>query len=447
MDLVRSHKQEAFEGLFTKLAEISVAAIQFKRNKVLGRGSFGTVYKGVWGGSRVALKLLRIQDPSNLVDFYKEAKLMASLHHNNLVKLYGVVRVGEELGMVMEFCQGGGLDKRLRIKEETSGGYLTWPNKLQIAEQMCEGLVFLHGKGILHRDLKSLNVLLDSHNNAKLADFGLSRTMSGSIAATVTQQTGTPAWMAPELFSNQPKYTCACDLYSLGVTFWEMASGQFPFQGADSPHQVAMWVSRGEKPQSATTGGAPPQWMKWVECMWDTNPNNRPSIETVLGWVKHFLSSSSLDSSSHSTTLNSCLPSSSPPSSFEEFPSFSSLGPLLPQTNNESGGAPPTQGNLVHSGVSPVGVDLGVSLTSPLPLPLGQGGMGRGGMGVGQPDQQQEQLFGMGRGDMRGINQMGLGSEGGMRMGQQPYHQQFGLGRGDRRGLNQMGSGRNEWGE
>jgi sterile alpha motif and leucine zipper containing kinase AZK len=134
--------------------------------------------------------------------------------------------------MVMEYMPRGSLWSVLQ-----SALPLDVKQRQQIALDIARGLAFLHNKGIFHRDLKSLNVLLDEHLHAKLCDFGLAKIKLESSSTASHQKVGTTRWMAPEIMEEQP-YTTNADIYSYGVTLWEIASRQIPFR--DKPEPVVI---------------------------------------------------------------------------------------------------------------------------------------------------------------------------------------------------------------
>ncbi len=189
----------------TNIPMIPSNALRIERSQVLGEGSFGVVYWGIWHMVPVAVKQLhatRLTEAS-LQSFQKEAQRHALLRHPNIVMLYGVC-IDERYGMVLEFMSNGSLYDVLHSNQD-----ILWPVKLSIARNIANGLYYLHENNIIHRDLKSLNVLLDDHNQAKLADFGLAD-VKAETHSTTTKSVRTPGitrWMAPELFERGARCT------------------------------------------------------------------------------------------------------------------------------------------------------------------------------------------------------------------------------------------------
>lgn len=243
----------------------------------LGQGGFGTVYKGEWRKTPVAVKVLTNQlQGDNIKEFEHEAKIMTKLQSAYLVRLYGVC-LDTKYCLVMEYMPGGSLYDLLRKNKS-----LDWTIRYQMASDIACGLLFLHQEDMTHRDLKSLNVLIDKNYRAKLADFGLSKARDhAKTAATKSDAVGTLPWMGPELFSRKPVFTKSSDIYSLGVTFWELASnGKTPFADAENPAMIASWVSQGER--EPIPDECPKPMYHLIKRCWETKPEARPTIEEVV---------------------------------------------------------------------------------------------------------------------------------------------------------------------
>ena len=214
---------------------------------LLGEGSYGTVYKAIWYGKEVAVKKLHLKKlPADLIeDFDNETKIMASCQSAQIVKLFGVCTEAENFAMVMEYMPKGSLYTILKDKSEA----LPWePLRWQIALDISKGLAYLHGKEILHRDLKSLNVLLNQDYHAKITDFGLAKIkVETSSTTTLSKKSvGTFRWQPPELFKPRSKHTKASDVFSLGMVIWELASRKLPFSDEVDDQKVISWIKENE---------------------------------------------------------------------------------------------------------------------------------------------------------------------------------------------------------
>ena len=170
---------------------------------------------------------------------------MAQLSSPNIIRFFGFC-LNPKYSIIMEYMPKGSL-YHVNKNEEP----LPWSVRIKIATQIAEGISFLHSKNIVHRDVKSLNVLLDDNYNAKLSDFGLSKVKMESQSSSTAKKSnknsvGTVQWMAPELFKLRPVYSQKSDIYSLGITFWELSSRKLPYIGVDK-NVIPTLVREGER--------------------------------------------------------------------------------------------------------------------------------------------------------------------------------------------------------
>ena len=221
--------------------KINFKDLTFSESDLLGQGGYGKVYKGEWQFNTVAIKQYTVQDFSDKTktEIRKEASDHGDRQH--AIRLPGAAQ-GCDSGKAALFA-GDGIHARRRFisfAQKQSG--ITWPMRYRIGLDMTIGLHHLHERSVLHRDLKSLNVLLDMNGRAKLADFGLSTLKTSSASTTAGGFKGTVLWSAPELFKRGAKATTAADIYSLAMVLWELASRQIPFADAATPAIAADWV-------------------------------------------------------------------------------------------------------------------------------------------------------------------------------------------------------------
>jgi len=233
-----------------------VQALSIPRNKIeigreLGKGAFGTVYEGTWDFRKVAVKCYeggRLPERA-VQEMRHEVSIMLRLDHECLVRFFGLVQEESHPAMlVMEYGANGSLFSYLHSTAE-----ITWFQRLQLAEELARGLAYLHDKSIVHRDIKSLNIVLDRDHHAKWCDFGLAQlkqhatTTSKADASVGGSLAGTPHWMAPELFirkSSTP--SMPSDIWALGMVFFELASREIPYKNAQTQRQVESWIMNGE---------------------------------------------------------------------------------------------------------------------------------------------------------------------------------------------------------
>lgn len=208
--------------------ELEEATDSFNENRELGDGGFGTVYKGyLVDGRVVAVKRLYNNSYRRVEQFVNEAAILARLRHPNLVMFYGCTsKESRELLLVYEFVQNGTVADHLhghRAQERA----LPWPLRLNIAIESAAALTYLHAiePPIVHRDVKTNNILLDTDFHVKVADFGLSRLFPLDVTHVSTAPQGTPGYVDPE-YHQCYQLTDKSDVYSFGVVLVELISSK-----------------------------------------------------------------------------------------------------------------------------------------------------------------------------------------------------------------------------
>eukprot|EP00253_Pinus_taeda_P016559 PITA_16559 len=200
----------------------------FHKENELGIGGFGSVYLGkLWGGRLVAVKRLYQDNSRRLQQFIHEVKIFSTLNHPHVVRLYGCTPLDSpELLLVYEFISNGTLADHLHGDRRNPEG-LPWNTRLKIATQTAETLAFLHALDppILHRDVKTSNILLDENSDIKLCDFGLCRVVPVDASHVTTIPQGTPGYVDPEYYQCY-KLTEKSDVYSFGVVLLEIISAK-----------------------------------------------------------------------------------------------------------------------------------------------------------------------------------------------------------------------------
>jgi len=196
----------------------------------IGSGGYGKVYKGTLvDGTRVAIKRAERGSMQGVVEFKNEIELLSRVHHRNLVSLIGFCYEQGEQMLVYEYVSNGTLRENLLVR----GTYLDWKKRLRIALGSARGLAYLHELAdppIIHRDVKSTNILLDDHLKAKVADFGLSKLVADTQKGHVsTQVKGTLGYLDPEYYMTQ-QLSEKSDVYSFGVVLLELVSGRQPIE-------------------------------------------------------------------------------------------------------------------------------------------------------------------------------------------------------------------------
>ncbi|TYG82344.1 hypothetical protein ES288_D01G080400v1 [Gossypium darwinii] len=221
-------ENEDMELAVFKFGTIAQATDSFSFNNKLGQGGFGPVYKGTLGnGQEIAVKRLSKSSGQGLHEFKNEVKLIAKLQHRNLVRLLGYCIHGDERMLVYEYMPNRSLDSF--IFDQTRRRVLTWSKRFRIICGIARGLLYLHQDSrlrIIHRDLKTSNVLLDSEMTPKISDFGLARTFGGDqTEANTNRVVGTYGYMAPE-YAIDGLFSVKSDVFSFGILLLEIISGR-----------------------------------------------------------------------------------------------------------------------------------------------------------------------------------------------------------------------------
>ncbi|RHY34505.1 hypothetical protein DYB32_000907 [Aphanomyces invadans] len=279
-------------------------------DELVAKGSYGEVWRGRYNGATVAIKTLVSTQPQTIdhvTVFVNEIRLMVDLHHSCVCQVLGASwQPSGDIKMVMEFMPRGDLTTHLAKTTPSSCG---WDDKVLLALDIADGLAYVHHRKVIHRDLKSRNVLLcdraataevHARLGAKITDFGLSRTVKEDDEnASLSCGVGTYRWMAPELFLNS-RYTSAVDVYSFGMILSEMDSHQVPFWNTRTPdgqlvHDIGIMdkVRRGElRPKFSSSC---PEWIEQLgmACV-DMKPSLRPTAEQIKAILLLHVADSSL---------------------------------------------------------------------------------------------------------------------------------------------------------
>lgn len=246
----------------------------------IGRGSFGEVYLASWFSTRVAVKKLPMEmlksNASVLDEFTREIHLLKSLRHPNILQFIGACTIPPNVCLVTEFMPRGDLHKIIHDKSLI----MDKPLMKSILLDVSRGINYLHSSNpvVIHRDLKSHNVLIGEHWNAKVADFGLCKIIQSWEETSKYTPCGTPKWAAPEVLRNEV-YTTKADVYSFAIILWEITTRQDPFPGMSAFELIVQVGKHGLRPGQIPDSN--PLGNLILEC-WDDNPKLRPSFERIL---------------------------------------------------------------------------------------------------------------------------------------------------------------------
>nr|XP_007988008.2 mitogen-activated protein kinase kinase kinase 21 isoform X2 [Chlorocebus sabaeus] len=279
---------------------VHVAFERLELKELIGAGGFGQVYRATWQGQEVAVKAAR-RDPEQdaaaaAESVRREARLFAMLRHPNIIELRGVCLQQPHLCLVLEFARGGALNRALAAANAAPDPRASGLRRarripphvlVNWAVQIARGMLYLHEEAfvpILHRDLKSSNILLlekiehdDICNKTlKITDFGLAREWHRT---TKMSAAGTYAWMAPEVIKSS-LFSKGSDIWSYGVLLWELLTGEVPYRGIDGlavAYGVA--VNKLTLPIPST---CPEPFAKLMKECWEQDPHIRPSFALIL---------------------------------------------------------------------------------------------------------------------------------------------------------------------
>ncbi|CAN6353309.1 unnamed protein product [Urochloa humidicola] len=329
-----SNGSQGADGLLLDLSTLRVATQDFAECKLLGKGGFGMVYKGILpDGQDVAVKRLCQTSRQGIGELKSELVLVAKLHHKNLVRLIGVCLQEPEKILVYEYMPNRSLDTILFDPERNIA--LGWGKRFKIINGVARGLQYLHEDSqlkIIHRDLKASNILLDSNYVPKISDFGLAKIFGGDQSKYVTHRVaGTYGYMAPE-YAMRGLYSTKSDVFSFGVLILEIVTGRRngssynTKQGIDLINIVWEHWTRGnvmDLVDSSLTDHPPTEEMLKCIQIGLLCVQRKPSARPTMSWVNVTLSSSTV-----------CLPSLCKSAFFIEEVSVSDESSALPTTRS-----------------------------------------------------------------------------------------------------------------
>ncbi|CAG9324739.1 unnamed protein product [Blepharisma stoltei] len=270
---------EILKGALVKNAFQGVTEVEFNElelGEVISQGGFSVLHRGIWRGTQVAVKVIvdPIITPELRNEFENEVAMLNYLRHPHTVLLMSACNKPPKLAVVTEFYEGGTLFDLLHRSRENVDNDL----KLAFARQIAQTFHFYHLGGVVHRDLKSLNVLLDRDFNIRICDFGLAR-FKNELNKGTMQFSGTPTYMAPELFKKQA-YDEKVDVFAFGTLIWEIYAREIPYDGLD-PGDIKEKILRGEI-KLENRPNIPRKFLNLIDQCRSPNPGSRPSFQEII---------------------------------------------------------------------------------------------------------------------------------------------------------------------
>ena len=265
--------------------ELDERDLEWYEEKPFAKGSFGSVFRAKYEREVVAAKILDVQDvPAKKLEavkkeFQSEVALMASLRSQNIVQILGAITRRTELVIVMEYCVGGSLRSQLDDSSEP------WPARKALGAllDVATGMKYLHSRGTVHRDLKSLNVLIDRNGKCKVSDFGQSKSSTLNTALTATGRganTGTVAWNAPEVMRPREEVTMKADVYSFAVVIFEVVTTELPWEGLQATEIMFAVCFNNERPQIPEDANE--DLKSLAEDCWKADAKERPAFSQIV---------------------------------------------------------------------------------------------------------------------------------------------------------------------
>ncbi|EPS58804.1 hypothetical protein M569_16009, partial [Genlisea aurea] len=272
---VSDHLEIPSDG--TDVWEIDPQLLEFESK--VASGSYGDLYKGFYRSQEVAIKIIKAERVKEEVqnEFAQEVYIMRKVRHKNVVQFIGACTRLPNLCIVTEFMHGGSLYDFLHKQR----GSFKLPTLLKVAIDVSKGMNYLHQNNIIHRDLKTANLLMDENDVVKVGDFGVARVKAQT--GVMTAETGTYRWMAPEVIEHKP-YDHKADVFSFGIVLWELLTGKLPYEYL-TPLQAAVGVVQSNL-RPTIPKQTHPKVIDLLGRCWQKDPSLRPDFAEITSVLK-----------------------------------------------------------------------------------------------------------------------------------------------------------------
>ncbi len=248
-----------------------------KIQQKIAQGSFGSIYQGVWCEIPVVVKKCgQYRKKEDYEQFVREVQIMSQLRNPYITQFWGAC-LEPEACIVMEHMEQGSLDKLLQTRT------FTHEKQKSLASDIAKGLLYLHIKEVLHRDLKTANVLVNAQDVAKITDFGLSKTTDQQVRSAL-EMSDAIQWMAPEFFTSmRASYSAASDIYSYGIVLWSLCTNKKPYENLPE-EEIIQKIRQGihDKIKDDT----PMEFQNIIKACWSQTPTDRPELADIIDTLK-----------------------------------------------------------------------------------------------------------------------------------------------------------------
>jgi len=273
-----------FQDMMSDVSDTVLDYAFIRVEEFIAKGATAEVYRAIWKNKvQIAMKVYTPSEITKEVieELVLEGKVAIQLKHPNIVRYYGVCIRPPQISMVMEYCSQGDLKSSIQKHPEN------WSkaSRIKACLEATRAIKYLHKLDFIHRDIKASNFFVTNDNIVKLGDFGES-TKKRSIEETVSKRMtllGTVPFMAPEIINANRYYTEAIDIYALGITFWEIWTGDDPY-GNSSTFDIYNYVKEGKRPN--ITNDMPNDFIDILTSTWLADSNDRPSARTLVVQLK-----------------------------------------------------------------------------------------------------------------------------------------------------------------
>ncbi|KAJ2490153.1 kinase that interacts with cdc31p [Coemansia sp. RSA 2050] len=256
-----------------------LSARRYEKEELVGRGAYGVVYRGrdTTTGRVVAIKILNLDNEDDFSDMQREINLLSQLRSPHIAQYYGSFVESSRMWIIMEYASGGSIHKLMQA------GPVEEKYTSSIMYGVLLALEYLHSSGIMHRDIKAANILVTDEGVVQLCDFGVARQVMQASAKSYSF-VGTPYWMAPEVIQKGQVYDFKADIWSLGITAYEIATGVPPYAEEDPKRALFLIPRKG--PKQLTPEQAGKDMRDFVDKCLDVDFTRRPSAHDLLKYNK-----------------------------------------------------------------------------------------------------------------------------------------------------------------